>query len=146
MKFYNKNLHNNVVIIFKQLKTVLAVYFSYLEAGDIGYLSFRISEDSELEKWPNYPDLPYLLHIFIDICILFYYKNFVIFVVVLKGFFFLQFRGVVNPIDIDLKNYLIKLGEHNNNADGIKNNESVDKDKEQQVHCERLQKVANGVF
>ena len=65
---------------------------------------------------------------------------------VLKEFFFLQFRGVVNPIDIDLKNYLIKLGEHNNNADGITSNESVHKDKEQQVHCERLQKVANGVF
>ena len=54
MKFDNRNLHNNVVIIFKQLKTVQDVYFSYLEARGIGYLSFRISEDSELEKWPNY--------------------------------------------------------------------------------------------
>ena len=60
MKFDNRNLHNNVVIVFKQLKTVQKVYFSYLEAGDIGnYFSFRISEDSELEKWPNYPELPY---------------------------------------------------------------------------------------
>ena len=47
------------MIVFKQLKTVQNVYFSYLEAGDIDYLSFRISEDSELEKWPDYPDFPY---------------------------------------------------------------------------------------
>ena len=53
LKFDNKNLHNNVVIIFKQLTTVQNVYFSYLEAGDIVYLSFRISKDSELEKCPN---------------------------------------------------------------------------------------------
>ena len=52
-KFDNKNLHNNVVIIFKQFNTVQNIHFSYLEAGDIGYLSFQISEDSELEKWPN---------------------------------------------------------------------------------------------
>ena len=32
---------------------IYKVYFSYLEGGDIGYLSFRISEDSELEKWTN---------------------------------------------------------------------------------------------
>ena len=38
------------MIIFKQLKTIQNVYFSYLEAGDMDYLSFRISEDSELEK------------------------------------------------------------------------------------------------
>ena len=66
---------------------------------------------------------------------MFYYKNVSIFVDVLKGLFLLQFREVVHPIDINLKNYLRKLGE-----------QSVDKDKEQQVHCERLQKVANGVF
>ena len=59
MKFHNRNLHKNIVVIFKQLKTVQNVYFSYLEAGDIVYLSFQISKDSELEKWPNYPDLPY---------------------------------------------------------------------------------------
>ena len=53
LKFDNRNLHNNVVVIFKQLKTVQNIYFSYLEAGDIVYLSFRISKDSELEKWPN---------------------------------------------------------------------------------------------
>ena len=53
LKFDNRNLYNNVVVIFKQLKTVQDVYFSYLEAGDIGYSSFRISEDSELEKWPK---------------------------------------------------------------------------------------------
>ena len=53
LKFDNRNLHNNVVVIFKQLKTVQNVYFSYLEVGDIVYLSFRISKDSELEKWPN---------------------------------------------------------------------------------------------
>ena len=53
---------SDVVIIFKQIKTVQNVYFWYLEAGSIGYLSFRISEDSELEKWPNYPDLPYYYH------------------------------------------------------------------------------------
>ena len=47
------------MIIFKQLKTVQNVYFSYLEAGFIVYLSFRISKGSELEKWPNYPNLPY---------------------------------------------------------------------------------------
>ena len=41
------------MIIFKQCNTVQNVHFSYLEAGDIGYLSFQISEDSELEKWPN---------------------------------------------------------------------------------------------
>ena len=40
-------------MILKQLKTVQNVYFWYLEAGDIGYLSFRISEDSELEKCLN---------------------------------------------------------------------------------------------
>ena len=38
MKFDNRNLHNNVVVIFKQLKTVQNVYFAYLEAGDIVYL------------------------------------------------------------------------------------------------------------
>ena len=52
------------MVIFKQLKTVRNVYFSHLEAGDIVYLSFRISKDSELKKmaelakWPNYLDLP----------------------------------------------------------------------------------------
>ena len=62
LKLDNRNLHNNVLVIFKQLKTVQNVYFSYLEAGDIIYLSFRISKDSELHrkmaelaKWPNYP-------------------------------------------------------------------------------------------
>ena len=59
LKFNNRNLHNNVVIIFKPLKTVQNVYFSYLEAGDIVYLSFLISKNNELEKWTNYPDLPY---------------------------------------------------------------------------------------
>ena len=53
LKFDNRYLYNNVVVIFKQLKTVQNVYFSYLEAGDIVYLGFRISKDSELEKWPN---------------------------------------------------------------------------------------------
>ena len=43
--FYKIQKNNNVVIIFKQLKTVQNLYFSYLEAGNIGYLSFRISED-----------------------------------------------------------------------------------------------------
>ena len=54
MKFDNRNLHKNVVMIFKQLKTAQNVYFSYLEADDIGYLSFWISDDSKLEKWPIY--------------------------------------------------------------------------------------------
>ena len=50
LKFDNRNLHNNVVIIFKQLKTVQNVYFSYLEAGDIGYQNGRISEAVELPR------------------------------------------------------------------------------------------------
>ena len=37
--------------------------FHIWEAGDIGYLNFRISEDSPLEKWPNYPELPYTCQI-----------------------------------------------------------------------------------
>ena len=48
------------------------VYFSYLEAGDIGYLSFWISEeDSKLDKWPNYPDLPYIIILVINNCLLY---------------------------------------------------------------------------
>ena len=35
-------------MILKQLKTIYKIHFSYLKAGDIGYLSFQISQDSEL--------------------------------------------------------------------------------------------------
>ena len=51
MYFTSTVTKKNVVIILKQLKTI--IYFSYLDAGNIGYLSFRISEDIELEKWSN---------------------------------------------------------------------------------------------
>ena len=46
------------MIILDQLKMFYNVSFSYLEADNV---SFRINKDNELEKCPNYVELPNMI-------------------------------------------------------------------------------------